>query len=75
MSCANFAAKHRTFLAKIDSEVEPCSFSEAMKDERWRVAMRAEIAALENNGCIKFDGCIKSSTNPMGPWNDIKHDL
>ena len=36
---------HRAFLATITK-----SFGEAVKDERWRDAMKKEIQALEDNG-------------------------
>ncbi|KAK3021080.1 hypothetical protein RJ639_046101 [Escallonia herrerae] len=38
-----------TFLAAINPDHEPMTFSEAVKDERWREAMKSEIQALENN--------------------------
>jgi len=50
VNCANFSARHRQFLAVITAEREPVTFSEAVKDERWRTAMHNEIQALENNG-------------------------
>ena len=54
MNCANFSARHRQFLAVITAEREPVTFSEAVKDERWRTAMHNEIQALENNGTWDF---------------------
>ena len=50
MNRANFSARHRQFLAAITVEREPITFSEAVKDERWRTTMQNEIQALENNG-------------------------
>ncbi|KAK3005699.1 hypothetical protein RJ639_017625 [Escallonia herrerae] len=38
-----------TFLTAINVDHEPTSFSEAVKDERWREAMQREIQALKNN--------------------------
>ncbi|KAK3008523.1 hypothetical protein RJ639_013231 [Escallonia herrerae] len=38
-----------TFLAAINADHEATTFSEAVKDERWREAMQREIQALENN--------------------------
>ncbi|PKI38709.1 hypothetical protein CRG98_040900 [Punica granatum] len=40
---------HRAFLAAIDSDREPMSYREAVKDQRWRIAMADEIRALELN--------------------------
>lgn len=47
---ANFSTWHRHFLAAISAGIEPQTFAEAVKDERWRQAMQLEIEALENNG-------------------------
>ena len=41
---------HYAFLAAITTGVEPKSFSEATKDQRWRDVMKKEIQALEDNG-------------------------
>lgn len=41
---------HLSHIANQDAAIEPRSFSKAMKDQRWRKAMRAEIQTLENNG-------------------------
>lgn len=40
---------HRYFLVVVSARVEPQSFNEAMKDERWRQAMQAKIEALKSN--------------------------
>ncbi|XP_074306647.1 uncharacterized protein LOC141641902 [Silene latifolia] len=45
----SFSAKHRVFLAAITENVEPPSFKEAIRDEKWCVAMKDEIDALERN--------------------------
>ncbi|KAK9225976.1 hypothetical protein WN943_011022 [Citrus x changshan-huyou] len=44
-----FSLRHRAFLAAITAGVEPSSFTEAVKDEKWRDAMKKEIQALEDN--------------------------
>jgi transposase InsO family protein len=49
VNCNNFSLRHRTFLAAINAEREPITFSEAVKDKRWQEAMQQEIQALENN--------------------------
>ncbi|MCH83031.1 hypothetical protein A2U01_0003845, partial [Trifolium medium] len=49
VSCDKFSAQHRRFLAAVIAETEPTTFSEAVKDERWRSAMQHEIQALEDN--------------------------
>lgn len=38
---------HRVFLASLDNEVEPTTYSQAFKDVRWRKATTKEIKALE----------------------------
>ena len=50
MNCDIFSMHHRAFLATITIGVEPKSCGEAVKDERWRYAMKKEIKALEDNG-------------------------
>ncbi|KAK2976864.1 hypothetical protein RJ640_009315 [Escallonia rubra] len=47
-NCDKFSLRRRTFLATINADHEPTTFSEAMKDKRWREAMQREIQALEN---------------------------
>jgi len=37
-------------LAAITAGTEPQTFAEAVKDERWRQAMKHKIHALEHNG-------------------------
>lgn len=37
------------FLAAVTATTEPTSFSAAVKDENWRLAMRSELDALERN--------------------------
>ncbi|KAK9715248.1 hypothetical protein RND81_06G152600 [Saponaria officinalis] len=50
LSCDKFSVAHRSFVAAVDSCVEPSSFREAMKDKRWQEAMNLEIDALVRNG-------------------------
>lgn len=49
VNCDKFSLQHRKFLAAITTEQEPTTFSKAVKDLRWRLAMQSEIQALENN--------------------------
>lgn len=49
INCDNFSVAHRVFLAAVTAGVEPNSFGEAMKDEKWRKSMQKEIQALEDN--------------------------
>ncbi|GKV48080.1 hypothetical protein SLEP1_g54916 [Rubroshorea leprosula] len=44
------APLHSANSAAISSVDEPSSFSQAVKDEKWREAMQKEITALEQNG-------------------------
>ncbi|CAJ2636929.1 unnamed protein product [Trifolium pratense] len=46
---ANFSPQHKHFLAEILAGIEPQTFAEAVKYERWQQAMQNEIDALENN--------------------------
>ena len=50
VSYEHFSNSHRAFLTAIDSTNEPKFFHRAVKDERWKEAMRKEIQALEENG-------------------------
>ena len=50
VNCDKFSAQHRFFLAAVTTGCEPSTYAEAIKDERWREAMRKKIQALENNG-------------------------
>ena len=49
MNCDKFSPEHRVFLASISQEREPFTYTEAVKDHRWRKAMKDEIHALQNN--------------------------
>lgn len=44
-----FSNGHRNFVAAITSNVEPRTYKEAVREERWRKAMQNEIDALEKN--------------------------
>ena len=44
-----FSLRHCAFLATVTAGVEPSSFTEAVKDKKWRDAMKKEIQALEDN--------------------------
>ena len=46
----HFSLAHRAFLASISQEKEPVTYTDAVKDSRWRDAMKSEIHALETNG-------------------------
>jgi tRNA splicing endonuclease len=45
-----FSLQHRSFLAHIIAGSEPASYTEVVRDKRWREAMRKEIQAVEDNG-------------------------
>lgn len=49
VNCDQFSVSHRYFLAAVNTGHEPNTYAEAIKDERWREAMRKEIQALEDN--------------------------
>ncbi|XP_074302565.1 uncharacterized protein LOC141634213 [Silene latifolia] len=45
-----FSVLHRCFLTNLDDNVEPKSFREAVRSEKWRQAVQAEVDALVRNG-------------------------
>lgn len=49
VSYDSFTDSHKVFLADINSIDEPKVFYKAVKDERWKEAMRKETCALEEN--------------------------
>ncbi|PKI56669.1 hypothetical protein CRG98_022919, partial [Punica granatum] len=49
ISYARLSNNHCGFIAAIDDHEETRTFSQAMKDARWREAMAREIEALEDN--------------------------
>ncbi|PKI60755.1 hypothetical protein CRG98_018838 [Punica granatum] len=54
-----------SFLAAIDFEIEPTTYSMAAKDPRWRLAMADEIRALEDNGTWRIQS-LPSGKKPIG---------
>ncbi|KAF5776249.1 putative RNA-directed DNA polymerase [Helianthus annuus] len=49
VSYEKFSNSHKVFLTAITTHNEPKSFHEAMQDENWKLAMKKEIQALEEN--------------------------
>lgn len=47
VSCDRFTQKHLDFVVAMSANMEPRFFAEAMKDERWGVAVDCEITSLE----------------------------
>lgn len=47
VSCDRFSQKHLDFVVALSATMEPRSFIEAMKDEKWGVAVESEITSLE----------------------------
>lgn len=45
-----FSASHKAFLAAITAGNEPRSYSQAVKDDIWRGAMKHEVLAHEESG-------------------------
>lgn len=50
LSHSRLSSSHMAFVASLDNHTEPTSYTQAMRDPRWREAMRHEINALEENG-------------------------
>lgn len=57
VTCANlnFSAKDCAFLAAVTTTSEPTRYSEAVKEEKWREAMKKEIEALERSSTWELD--------------------
>lgn len=81
-TCNKFSSTHQSFLAAVQSQVEPTKLSETVKHSKYRSAMNDEIDALENNGTWPLtslplgrisngNGFIISNLRPMDPLNDI----
>lgn len=49
LSSSVFSAKHQAFLVNLTTEYVPTTFKEAILDERFKGAMKAEVTALEDN--------------------------
>lgn len=50
LSSEHFSMNYQAFLAVITSAVEPQTYAEAIKDEKWRFAVTHEIDSLEDRG-------------------------
>ncbi|GKV52821.1 hypothetical protein SLEP1_g59381, partial [Rubroshorea leprosula] len=56
LSYESFSPNHIALLAAITSNDEPRSFLQAIKNEKWREALRKEIIALEENSTWTLEG-------------------
>lgn len=50
VSCESISAPYKYFISSVSKIVEPTSYSQAAKDEKWVKATKDKITALENNG-------------------------
>lgn len=53
MSYEHISSKYRAYLSMFSTDIEPKTFEEAVKDQRWLHAMQQEVQALEENGTWK----------------------
>jgi len=49
LSYANLSSPHRTFTTNMTIQRKPTSFSQVVKDPKWRAAMQQEVQALHAN--------------------------
>ena len=49
ISYLKISPSFRKFISAIDSKVEPTSYEEAIKDERWNATMNEEVQVLQKN--------------------------
>lgn len=54
INCEKSFVKHRKFLTALTTNIEPQTFAQAIKDERWLEEMQQEIKVLETNGTWVF---------------------
>lgn len=50
----NVSSGYRAYLSEFSTEVEPRTFEEAKKDQKWILAMQQEVQALEENDTWKI---------------------
>lgn len=55
VSCDRFSQKHLDFVMALSATMEPRSFIEAMKDERWGVPVDCEITSLEKQNTWRLE--------------------
>lgn len=49
-TCDKSSSKNLSFLAAVQTKVEPTHFSDAIKHEKWQTTMQHEINALQSKG-------------------------
>ncbi|KAD4887930.1 hypothetical protein E3N88_20003 [Mikania micrantha] len=64
----HFSETHKAFLAAIDSNDEPKYFHQAVKDIKWKEAMKNEIQALEKNGTWTLEELPKGKKAIDSKW-------
>lgn len=59
---------YQAFLAVITSAVEPQTYAEAIKDEKWRFAVTHEIDSLEDQGTWTVEALPPGKKAPGCKW-------
>ncbi|PKI32107.1 hypothetical protein CRG98_047498 [Punica granatum] len=84
LNYSDIDATQLLFLAAIDSDIEPMTYSQAAKDTQWRLAMADEIRALEDKAPRLFNhylpgrnlsdanGFLRLKDGLMALWNVTK---
>lgn len=65
INCDRFSASYQAYLHAIIANVEPKTYSQDIKDEEWRFAVKNEVIALEDNDTWTIETLPKGK-KPIG---------